>query len=503
MALMPSDNSEPKVLSQWAFPEGSVKRIEQVGSGYERLKKKYAELWERVKKGASAHFESDEETKGEQKNSDEDDEVGVDSKAREEFEKKRKKKTKEQIEKEALEGNLYGILELQDKTYEAGDSDISRAYKKLALRYHPDKLGDKITETDKTMWLKIQEAYETLMDPAKRKKYDSSLPFDERIPEPGSWTADNFFEVFSKAFNHNSLWSKKKPCPNFGDASTPINEVKAFYKFWDNFQSWREFSQYDEYDVNEAQDRYEKRYMEAENRRARKEHVMAERKRLIKLTETAYNADPRIQNELRQIEEEKQRKKQEKWEYKQREKQAGIELERKLAEEKMAAEKAEQERVKAEEEAKKERARVFKAKVKDLIELCQAKLPGTRYDKFWVQTIIKKYNTTEKLSQVYDLMSATDTDDLQSFEAAFNNLNASESEAAERARLEAQLQEEEAKRANEFDGDWTKEEVSLLTKGIVKFPPGTVNRWKMIAEFVGTKTQKEAIKKAQELVERR
>jgi len=166
------------------------------------------------------------------------------------------------------------------------------------------------------MWLKVQEAYETLMDPAKRKKYDSSLPFDERIPEPGSWTAETFYEVFGKSFNHNSLWSKKKPCPSFGDASTPLSEVKAFYKFWDNFQSWREFSQYDEYDVNDAQDRYEKRYMEAENRRRRKEYVNAERKRLIKLTESAYNADPRIQQELQKIEEEKQRKKQEKWEYK-------------------------------------------------------------------------------------------------------------------------------------------------------------------------------------------
>jgi hypothetical protein len=45
--------------------------------------------------------------------------------------------------------------------------------------------------------------------------------------------------------------------------------------------------------------------------------------------------------------------------------------------------------------------------------------------------------------------------------------------------------------------------VALLTRGIVKFPPGTINRWKMIAEFVGTKTQKDSIKKAQELVERR
>lgn len=50
----------------------------------------------------------------------------------------------------------------------------------------------------------------------------------------------------------------------------------------------------------------------------------------------------------------------------------------------MQAEKAEQDRIKAEEEAKKEKARIYKAKVKELIELCEQKLPGTRYDKFWV-----------------------------------------------------------------------------------------------------------------------
>ena len=194
------------------------------------------------------------------------------------------------------------------------------------------------------------------MDPVKRKKYDSSLPFDERIPEEGSFTAETFYDVFAKSFNHNSLWSKKKPCPGFGDANTPLDEVKKFYKFWDNFQSWREFSQYDEYDVNDAQDRYEKRYMEQENKRARKEYVNAERKRIIKLTETAYNNDPRIQKELKEIEEAKQRKKQEKWEFKQREKQAELDRERQYQEEKLAAEKAEQERIKAEEDAKKERA---------------------------------------------------------------------------------------------------------------------------------------------------
>jgi len=45
--------------------------------------------------------------------------------------------------------------------------------------YHPDKLGSDYTEKDKEMWLSVQNAYDTLSDPAKRKRYDSSLPFDD------------------------------------------------------------------------------------------------------------------------------------------------------------------------------------------------------------------------------------------------------------------------------------------------------------------------------------
>ena len=49
--------------------------------------------------------------------------------------------------------------------------------------YHPDKLGDTITESDKEIWLKIQNAYETLIDPLRRKRYDSALPFNDVIPQ--------------------------------------------------------------------------------------------------------------------------------------------------------------------------------------------------------------------------------------------------------------------------------------------------------------------------------
>ena len=49
--------------------------------------------------------------------------------------------------------------------------------------------------------------------------------------------------------------------------------------------------------------------MEQDNRIKRKSYEKAERKRLFTLFETAYDNDPRIQKELAEIEEAKQRKK--------------------------------------------------------------------------------------------------------------------------------------------------------------------------------------------------
>lgn len=214
-------------------------------------------------------------------------------------------KSKAQIEKDALDGNLYGALEMIEKTYDANEKEITKAYRKMALRYHPDKLGDKLTELDKEIWLTIQKAYETLMDPAKRRKYDSSLPFDDKIPEEGKFTAENFYEVFTKCFDLNSRWSVNKNTPNFGNEHMPLPNVKKFYKFWNDFKSWREFSQYHEYDTDEAQDRYERRYMQNENRRVSAKYEKTERARIIRLVDNAYNNDPRIQKELQEAEAEK------------------------------------------------------------------------------------------------------------------------------------------------------------------------------------------------------
>lgn len=56
----------------------------------------------------------------------------------------------------------------------ASDADIKKAFRKLAREYHPDVAKDKKKAEER--FKEINEAYEVLGDPAKRKKYDELGP---------------------------------------------------------------------------------------------------------------------------------------------------------------------------------------------------------------------------------------------------------------------------------------------------------------------------------------
>ncbi len=63
--------------------------------------------------------------------------------------------------------DYYKILGVDKK---ASQAEIKKAYRKLAVKYHPDKTkGDKALEEK---FKDINEAYEVLSDPEKREKYD-------------------------------------------------------------------------------------------------------------------------------------------------------------------------------------------------------------------------------------------------------------------------------------------------------------------------------------------
>ena len=54
----------------------------------------------------------------------------------------------------------------------ANEKEIKKAYKKGALKYHPDKNRDK-EEWAQDKFIELTEAYETLSDKEKRKIYDT------------------------------------------------------------------------------------------------------------------------------------------------------------------------------------------------------------------------------------------------------------------------------------------------------------------------------------------
>lgn len=63
--------------------------------------------------------------------------------------------------------DYYEVLGLQKG---ASDNDIKKAFRKMAMKYHPDKNpGDKVAEEK---FKEINEAYAVLSDPEKKEKYD-------------------------------------------------------------------------------------------------------------------------------------------------------------------------------------------------------------------------------------------------------------------------------------------------------------------------------------------
>jgi molecular chaperone DnaJ len=93
--------------------------------------------------------------------------------------------------------DLYSVLGV---SREATADEIKRAYRKLARKYHPDRnQGDKESEE---RFKEVQEAYDTLSDPEKRKQYDAGGMFSGFGPRGfsgGGFTSD-LGDIFSTFF---------------------------------------------------------------------------------------------------------------------------------------------------------------------------------------------------------------------------------------------------------------------------------------------------------------
>lgn len=100
--------------------------------------------------------------------------------------------------------SYYEVLGVAETS---SQEEIKKSYKKLAMKWHPDKNRDSI-EVAEVKFKQIGEAYETLGDPAKRREYDESrssprggsnrsFPRDEF----SAGRAHDIFENFFREFN--------------------------------------------------------------------------------------------------------------------------------------------------------------------------------------------------------------------------------------------------------------------------------------------------------------
>jgi curved DNA-binding protein len=101
------------------------------------------------------------------------------------------------------EMDYYQILGV---SRDATPEEIKKAYRKLALKYHPDKAkGDKKQAEEK--FKQISEAYAVLSDPQKKQEYDlvGSQAFRQKFSQEDIFRGSDFSDIFDSGLSDSIL----------------------------------------------------------------------------------------------------------------------------------------------------------------------------------------------------------------------------------------------------------------------------------------------------------
>lgn len=434
--------------------------------------------------------------------------------------------------------DIYELFGLAHLNVNASDEIIKRSYRRFILQFHPDK---KAQNSDSTtahnaadpIFLAVQKAYDILSNPDKRRQYDSKYEFDDSIPtgKEELTTDKDFFDLYGPVFLRNARFSKRKPVPKLGGPKDSDETVRNFYSFWFEFDSWRDFSDVGEHNLDDAESRDERRWMESQNKKAVTKAKRTEVARLNDLVTRSYTRDPRVQR-MKAAEAEAKRLAREEVEAKRK----AAELERQKAEEERkareeaeaAAAEARRAAEKARKEAEKRAVRRVRNELRERVEAgTKGRMEPEDVDWLW------EFRKSDASAIVLAVLGQENFDAL--VEASLAGANAAEynfpelpvaaykelwnafSEAKDEEKKKKELEERAQKLASgelkektetkrkagaKKENPWTPEELSMLSKGTSKFPGGTRNRWQVVADFVNTlkqpipRTPEECIKMA-------
>lgn len=178
---------------------------------------------------------------------------------------------------------------------DAEDDEIKKCYRKLALKWHPDKNKDNSEESTR-VFTEIQQAYEVLVDPQERAWYDKHR---EQIIRGGDDYVDNcinlmkyfsasvfcghgddeqgFYAVYANVFRiitqEDAEFTADKDVevlPEFGTSSSDFEEVvQPFYAHWQSYSTLKSYSWLEQYNIREAPNRRVQRLMEKDNKKVR------------------------------------------------------------------------------------------------------------------------------------------------------------------------------------------------------------------------------------------